>query len=80
VVVGLPPEPLQFGALALVSGEFRVQGSAVGTRDDLRATLDLAATGKLRCHCHTRPLREANEALDDLRAGRVQGRTVLVTG
>ena len=52
--------------------------SAVGTRADLRATLDLAATGKLRCHCHTRPLAEANQALDELRAGRVQGRTVLI--
>jgi propanol-preferring alcohol dehydrogenase len=79
-IVGLPPEPLQFPALALVSGEFRIVGSAVGTRDDLRATLALAAGGKLRCHCHTRPLAEANAALDDLRAGRVQGRTVLVTG
>jgi len=77
-VVGLPPEPLQFSALAIVSGEVRIAGSAVGTREDLRATLALAAAGKLRCHCHTRPLAEANAALDDLRAGRVQGRTVLV--
>jgi propanol-preferring alcohol dehydrogenase len=77
-IVGLPPEPLQFSALAIVSNEVRIVGSAVGTRDDLRATLDLAAAGKLRCHCHTRPLSEANAALDDLRAGRVQGRTVLI--
>ena len=77
-IVGLPPEPLQFSALAIVSNEVRIVGSAVGTRDDLRATLALAAAGKLRCHCHTRPLSEANAALDDLRAGRVQGRTVLI--
>ena len=77
-VVGLPPKPLQFSALSIVSGEFRIVGSAVGTREDLRATLDLAARGKLHCQCHTRPLHEANAALDDLRAGRVQGRTVLV--
>ncbi len=77
-IVGLPPEPLQFSALAIVSGEFRIVGSAVGTRDDLRATLALAAAGKLRCHCHTRPLAEANAALDALRVGSVQGRTVLV--
>jgi propanol-preferring alcohol dehydrogenase len=62
-IVGLPPEPLQFSALAIVSGEFRIVGSAVGTRDDLRATLELAAAGKLRCHCHCRPLAEANQAL-----------------
>ena len=79
-VVGLPPEPLQFKALALVGGEYRVQGSSVGTRADLRATLALAASGRLRCHCHARPLAEANAALDELRAGHVQGRTVLVAG
>jgi propanol-preferring alcohol dehydrogenase len=79
-IVGLPPEPLQFSALAIVSGEFRIVGSAVGTRDDLRATLGLAAAGQLRCHCHSRPLNEVNQALDDLRAGRVQGRTVLTPG
>ena len=79
-IVGLPPEPLQFGALAIVSGEYRIVGNAVGTRDDLRATLALAAAGKLRCHCHTRPLAQANEALDEMRSGRVQGRTVLVNG
>lgn len=77
-VVGLPPEPLQFSALAIVSREARIVGSSVGTREDLRATLDLAAAGKLRCHCHIRPLAEANQALDELRAGGVLGRTVLI--
>jgi len=77
-IVGLPPEPLQFSALAIVSGEFRIVGSAVGTRDDLRATLSLAAAGQLRCDCHTRPLAEANQALEDLRTGCVRGRTVLI--
>jgi propanol-preferring alcohol dehydrogenase len=77
-VVGLPPEPLAFAALALVSGEYRVLGSAVGTRDDLRATLDLAARGKLHCQVETRGLAQVNEALDQLRSGRVHGRLVLV--
>ena len=77
-VVGLPPDPLQFNALALVSGEFRIVGSAVGTRDDVRATLDLAAAGKLRCRTETRPLDQVNEVLAAMRAGQVQGRMVLV--
>jgi propanol-preferring alcohol dehydrogenase len=76
-VVGLPPEPLAFGALQLVGGEFRIMGSAVGTRDDVRATLSLAAAGKLRCQCETRPLRQVNEVLDQMRAGRIAGRIVL---
>ena len=76
-VVGLPPEPLGFGALQIVSGEYRIVGSAVGTRDDVRATLALAASGKLRCHCHARPLAEVNAVLDEMRAGKIAGRAVL---
>ncbi|MBI5257515.1 MAG: zinc-dependent alcohol dehydrogenase [Burkholderiales bacterium] len=76
-VVGLPPEPLSIGAVQIVSGEFRIVGSAVGTRDDLRATLDLAAAGKLHCHTETRPLAQVNEVLELMRAGRIDGRIVL---
>jgi propanol-preferring alcohol dehydrogenase len=77
-VVGLPAEPLQLSALALVSGEYRITGSAVGTREDLKATLALAAAGKLRCHTHTHRLDDVNTVLDELRAGRMAGRAVLV--
>jgi propanol-preferring alcohol dehydrogenase len=76
-VVGLPPEPLSFGALQLVSNEFRIVGSAVGTREDLRATLELAASGRLRCEHETQPLERVNEVLERLRAGRFTGRMVL---
>jgi propanol-preferring alcohol dehydrogenase len=79
-VVGLPPQPLEFAALQLVSGELRIVGSAVGTRDDLRATLELAAAGRLRCQVQTRPLADINDVLSDLRAGRVHGRTVIGFG
>lgn len=79
-VVGLPPEPLSFGALQLVSGEYRIVGSAVGTREDLKATLALAAEGKLHCAHETQPLARVNEVLDRLRQGRVTGRLVLTCG
>ena len=76
-VVGLPPEPLSFGALQLVGGEFRIVGSAVGTRDDLKATLALAAAGQLHCEHETQPLDQVNEVLARMRAGRFTGRMVL---
>lgn len=76
-VVGLPPEPLSFGALQLVGGEFRIVGSAVGTREDLEATLALAAAGQLHCEHETQPLEAVNEVLARLRAGRFNGRMVL---
>lgn len=79
-VVGLPPEPLAFSALQLVSGEYRIMGSAVGTRDDVRATLALAAAGQLHCHNETRPLAQVNAVLEQMRAGRIAGRIVLTCG
>jgi propanol-preferring alcohol dehydrogenase len=76
-VVGLPPEPLQFQALALVSTEAHIVGSAVGTREDLRAVLDLAARGLVRCRVQVRALAQVNEAFEEMRRGTIQGRVVL---
>ena len=76
-VVGLPAEPLQFQALALVSSEAHIVGSAVGTRADLRAVLDLGARGLVRCHVQVSPLAKVNEVLDAMRRGAIHGRVVL---
>jgi propanol-preferring alcohol dehydrogenase len=77
VVVGLPAEPLTFMGSALSSREARIVASSVGTRQDLRETLALAAAGKMRCHVETRPLSAVNESLADLKRGAVVGRLVL---
>ena len=37
----------------------------------------MAAAGKVRCRVVTKPLAEANEALEQLRKGEVSGRMVL---
>jgi propanol-preferring alcohol dehydrogenase len=58
--------------------EVRIQASSVGTREDIRELLAMAAAGKVRCQTTTRPLSEANQALDLLRRGQVSGRVVLV--
>ena len=76
-VVGLPSEPLTFAALGLVGIEARVIGSSVGTRDDMRAVLDLAAQGKLRCHIETQPLERVNDVFERMRRGQITGRVVL---
>jgi propanol-preferring alcohol dehydrogenase len=77
VVVGMPAEPVPFSAVSLVAGEYRIIGSAVGTREDLREMMELAGAGKVRCRFETRPLEDAGHALEDLKAGRVNGRIVL---
>ena len=76
-VVGLPAEALSFAALALVSYEVRIVGSAVGTRQDVRDVLDLAAAGKVRCLVETRPLSQVNAVFEAMRGGRIHGRVVL---
>lgn len=77
VAVGLPSEPLTFPAISMAGTEIRIIASAVGTRDDLREVLDLAAAGKVRCHVESRPLSDVNQVLDEMRGGRISGRVVL---
>src|SRR5271170_3810546 len=78
LVVGLPAESICFPPIMMAATEVRIQASSVGTRDDLREVLALAAAGKVRCQTATRPLAEVNEVLEQLRNGQVSGRIVLV--
>jgi alcohol dehydrogenase, propanol-preferring len=77
LVVGLPADPICFPPILMAAGEIRIQASTVGTRQDLREVLTMAAAGKARCQIATRPLADANEALNQLRRGQVSGRLVL---
>lgn len=77
-VVGMPPEPVPVSMVALVAGEIRLVASAVGTREDLRELLDLAATGAVRCRIETLPLGDAAVALARVKTAAVTGRLVLV--
>jgi len=80
LVVGLPAENICFPPILMAAGEVRIQASAVGTRQDLREVLAMAAAGKVRCQVVVRPLAQANKALDQLRKGEVSGRIVLTPG
>jgi propanol-preferring alcohol dehydrogenase len=77
LVVGLPAENICFPPILMAAGEVCIQASAVGSRQDVREVLALASAGKIRSRVGTRPLSEANEALEQLRSGQVSGRIVL---
>jgi propanol-preferring alcohol dehydrogenase len=77
LVVGLPADSLCFSPISMAGTEIRIQASAVGTRQDLREVLEMAAAGKVRCQATSRPLADANAVLEDLRHGRIAGRVVL---
>jgi NAD+-dependent secondary alcohol dehydrogenase Adh1 len=62
----------------LISTERNIIGNLVGSYNDLDELMILAAQGRVRLHTRTYPLAAANEAIDDLEAGRLQGRGILV--
>jgi len=78
LVVGLPSEPLCFAPIMMAALEVHIQASSVGTRQDMREMLVMAAAGKVHCQVKTRPLAEANEVFEELRRGSIRGRIVLV--
>jgi propanol-preferring alcohol dehydrogenase len=78
LVVGLPAEDICFPPILMAAGEVHIRASAVGTREDLRQVLAMGAEGKIHCEVTTRPLAEVNRVFDDLRAGLVAGRVVVL--
>ncbi len=76
-IVGMAPEPVPLSTVAMVSGEFRIVGSAVGSREELREVLRLAAEGKIKCKIETRPFAEVDSVLNEMKDGRLVGRVVL---
>ena len=67
----LPLPPIAQRAIGII-------GSYVGTLQELREVVALAQSGKLKpTPVETRPIREVNRTLDELKAGKILGRVVL---
>ena len=62
----------------IISTERNIVGNLVGTYNDLAELMALTAQGKIELHTRTYPLDAVNDAMDDLDAGRLQGRGILV--
>ncbi|SNS59273.1 alcohol dehydrogenase, propanol-preferring [Geodermatophilus pulveris] len=78
VYVGYSADRVEVDPLAMVVPEQRIVTSVGNRRAELVAALDLAARGRLVTSVTTHPLADAARVLEDLRAGRVVGRAVLV--
>ncbi|QHW01271.1 alcohol dehydrogenase AdhP [Spirosoma endbachense] len=76
-LVGLPPGDFDLNIFDVTLNRKTIRGSIVGTRQDLVESLALAAEGKVKVHYHTERLDAINKVLNDLKAGRVDGRVVL---
>ena len=77
VLVGLPPGEFPTPLFDVVCKRLTIRGSFVGTRADLREALTIAADRKVRSKIRTQPLESVNDAIADLKAGKVEGRVVL---
>jgi NAD+-dependent secondary alcohol dehydrogenase Adh1 len=62
----------------IISTEINFVGNLVGTFNDLDELMTLAAQGQVKLHTQTYPLDAVNDAMDDLDAGRLRGRGILV--
>jgi NAD+-dependent secondary alcohol dehydrogenase Adh1 len=64
--------------LDIISTERNIIGNIVGTYTELAELMVLAQAGQVTLHTRSYPLDAAAEALEDLDAGRVRGRAILV--
>jgi D-arabinose 1-dehydrogenase-like Zn-dependent alcohol dehydrogenase len=78
VVTGLLGGTFSMAAAMFAIKAMTIEGTLTGTPAQARELIELARAGKIApIPTHERPFKEAQAALDDLRAGKVVGRTVL---
>jgi len=71
-------ENLDVPTIDIISTEINVIGNLVGSYNDLEELMILAAQGKVTLHTTKYPLAGFQQALDDLDAGSVRGRAILI--
>src|ERR1700720_165576 len=79
IVVGVPPEPIQFNAFPLVFGGRSIYGSLTGTPIDNEDTLAFSVLENIRPMIETAPLEQAADAYARMMQGKARFRMVLVT-
>lgn len=74
---GLPPGSFDLPIFETVLNRYTVRGSIVGTRMDLQEAIDFALAGKVKATIHTAKLEDINAVLNNMKAGKIEGRVVL---
>lgn len=69
---------LHVPTIDVISTEINFIGNLVGSYNDLSELMVLAARGKVTLHTQRYPLASFQQALDDLHAGAVRGRAILI--
>ncbi|WP_330473378.1 NAD(P)-dependent alcohol dehydrogenase [Terrabacter sp. C0L_2] len=71
-------ENIDVPTIDIVSTEINIVGNLVGSYNDLCDLMALAARGSVKLHTQTYALDDFQTAVDDLNAGNVRGRAILV--
>jgi D-arabinose 1-dehydrogenase-like Zn-dependent alcohol dehydrogenase len=80
ILVGLYGGEMPLSLVSLIQRALTIQGSYLGTLDELKKVVALARLGKLTpIPIQKRPLSEINRVLDELKAGAIVGRVVVET-
>jgi alcohol dehydrogenase, propanol-preferring len=77
-LVGLPPGDFRTPIFDVVMNRITLRGSIVGGREDLAEAIAFAAEGKVRAEISEAKLEDINQVFDDLKAGAVNGRVVIM--
>jgi propanol-preferring alcohol dehydrogenase len=77
-LVGLPPGEFQTPIFDVVLNRITIRGSIVGGREDLAEAIAFAAEGKVKAEIHRTKLDNINQVFLDLKAGKIEGRAVLM--
>lgn len=71
-------ENINVPTIDIISTEINFIGNLVGSYNDLAELMVLAAQGKVKLHTSLYKLEDFQKAIDDLSAGKVRGRAILV--
>jgi len=78
ILVGLFGGEIPLSIASTILRAITIQGSHVGSVDELKAVVTLAREGKIKpIPIQTRPLSDVSLTLDELKAGKVAGRVVV---
>jgi alcohol dehydrogenase, propanol-preferring len=77
-LVGLPPGEFRTPIFDVVMNRITLRGSIVGGREDLAEAIAFTAEGKVRPEIREAKLEDINQVFADLKAGKVEGRVVLM--
>ena len=77
-LVGLPPGEFRTPIFDVVLNRITIRGSIVGGRADLAEAIAFAAEGKVKAQIHKTNLGNINRVFADLKAGKIDGRAVLM--